>query len=69
MKKSLKEKNKEGFANIMTMVAIALILGGIVVGFFNFPENVKNAFFLCLSGTIINFVGIYMRHGYMKFFN
>ena len=67
--KDLKQKNKEGIANILLMMGICLIIGGIILGFINLEENVGKAFFMCAIGTILNFVSGYLRYGYVKFFN
>ena len=67
--KSKEQKNKEGIANILLMLAIGLIIGGVVIGLTNGKENVGTGFFLCLIGTFLSFVSGYIRHGYIKFFN
>lgn len=67
--KDLRQKNKEGIANILLMVAICLVIGGIILGFTNIEEHAGKAFFMCAIGTILNFVASYLKHGYVKFFN
>lgn len=67
--KDLRQKNKEGIANILMMVAICLIIGGIILGFTNLEENAGKGFFMCGGGTILTFVSSYLKHGYVKFLN
>jgi len=63
------KKNKEGMGNIISFIGIILIILGAIKGFSNMDENWAIAFFCCLIGTILNFVGGYLRDGYIKFFN
>lgn len=67
--KTKQQKNREGIANIILMMGICLIIGGIIVGFTNMPDNVGTAFFMCLIGTVLNFTSGYIKYGYIKFFN
>lgn len=64
-----KEKNKEGIANIITVIGICLIIVGIIVGFTDAPKNFGMSFFVCGGGTTLTFVGNYIKNGYIKFFN
>ena len=63
------KKNKKGIANVITFVGICLIICGIATGLVNIDENWSRAFFCCLTGTIMTFIGNYMTNGYIKFFN
>lgn len=67
--KTIKQKNKEGIANIILMAGICLIIVGILISIINFTENVGTSFFMCLIGTVLTFFAQYLRFGYIKFFN
>jgi hypothetical protein len=67
--KSKEQKNKEGIANILSLVGICLIIGGILIAISNIQENVGSAFLMCLIGTVLNFSSTYLKFGYIKFFN
>jgi hypothetical protein len=69
MEKNIKQKNKEGIANIIGLIGVVLIIFGTAYGFSNIDQNWDVAFLACLSGTILTFVGNYLRNGYIKFFN
>jgi len=64
-----KQKNKEGIANIILIIGIALIIGGCIIGFSNMEQNWGTAFLMCLVGTVLNFTSNYMKNGYIKFGN
>ncbi len=63
------KKNREGISNIILMIGIILIIGGGIFGFSNVLENSFEAFFICLTGTVLTFVANYLKHGYISFFN
>lgn len=65
----IKNKNKEGIANFLLLVAVCLIFGGFYLGVSNMEENLKTAFFMCLTGTALSFISNYIKVGYFKFFN
>jgi len=44
-----KKKNKEGIANIITVIGICLIIVGIIVGFTDAPKNFGMAFFVWVA--------------------
>jgi len=69
MKTDLKKKNNEGVSNLITFIGISFIIVGVIFGMSNIMEHAGKAFFLCLTGTILTFVGNYMKNGYLKFFN
>ena len=66
----MNQKSKEGLGNIITVVGAILILMGI---FYSVSVGIDNgwqvSFFTCLIGTILTFVGQYLKNGYIKFFN
>ena len=68
-KETKQQKNKEAIGAIITLVGICFIIFGAAFGVSNMMENSIGAFFLCLFGTILTFVGNYFRNGYLKFFN
>jgi len=63
------KKNKEGITNLITFTGVCLIIIGIVAGLINIDDNWSKAFFCCLIGTVMTFIGNYMTNGYIKFFN
>lgn len=68
-KEELEKKNKEGFANIILLIGVCLIVIGIIVGVTDASNNFGKAFLCCGIGTFLTFVANYIKNGYLKFFN
>ena len=69
MKKDLKQKNKEGIANMILVIGAILIIVGFIFGVSDIAENAGKAFLVCGAGTVLTFVSNYMKNGYIKFLN
>jgi hypothetical protein len=66
----MNNKSKEGFANLLTLIGICLIVGGIYVSvMIGLEDGWGTSFLMCLVGTVLNFVAGYLKNGYFKFFN
>jgi len=63
------KKNKLALGAMVTIIGAGCIVIGAVLGFYDVPNNVGKAFWLCLGGTALTFLGNYLRNGYIKFFN
>lgn len=67
--KEKNQKNKEGIANVLTVIGGSMVLISIIVAFMFGPEVFGTLFFVSLIGTVLIFVSNYIRNGYLKFFN
>lgn len=67
--KEKNQKNKEGIANVLTVIGGSMIVTAIIIAFMFGPEVFGTLFFVSLIGTVLIFVSNYIRNGYLKFFN
>ena len=65
-----KEKNKKALGAILTTIGIILIILSVFIVFTS-PQHgdYTSNFILAFIGTVCTFVGNYLYHGYLKFFN
>lgn len=64
------KRSKDGLSNFLSIIGAGLILMGIVTAIvLGMKDGSAIAFWMCLTGTIMTFVGSYVKHGYFKFFS
>lgn len=62
-------KNEKAIGAIFMIIGVCLIISGCILGLLDINMNAIPAFLMCLTGTVTQFYGNYLRNGYLKFFN
>jgi low temperature requirement protein LtrA len=66
----MNKKSKVGFGNLLVTIGVIFIILGIMYSVsVGLDDGWQTSFLCCLFGTILTFVGGYLKEGYFKFFN